>query len=121
MKYPMPDISDVVLKTMRRFLGNKIFWSYLRDMSDRNLVQQCGRAIRSKNDWCEVYTLDAKVLERLPHLWRGKYVIKKFSIQEHRDRKILRGPLNFENTEENEGQESKNMDLNVLDRWINKS
>ncbi len=84
LKYPMPDISDVVLKTMRKLLGEKIFWSYLRDMSDRNLVQQCGRAVRSENDWCEIYTLDGKVHERLPHLWRGRYTSKNFKTQNHR-------------------------------------
>lgn len=85
LKYPMPDISDIVLKTMRKLLGNDPFWSYLRDMADRDLVQQCGRAVRNENDWCEIYTLDAKVLERLPHLWRGRYVIKDFNIASTRE------------------------------------
>lgn len=80
LKYPMPNTEDIVFKTMRRLLGEEAFWDYLRDIADRNLVQQCGRAVRNKDDWCEVYTLDGKVLRELPRLWRGKCIIKKFLI-----------------------------------------
>jgi hypothetical protein len=78
MKYPMPNISDVILKTMRKLLGETAFWNYMHDMANRNMIQQCGRALRHKDDWCQVYSLDAKVLKQLPYFWRGKYVVKKF-------------------------------------------
>jgi len=77
MKYPYPNTQDVVFSTMRKLLGEDAFWAYLRDIADRNLIQQCGRAVRHQNDWCEIYTLDGEVLRRLPRLWRGKYIIKE--------------------------------------------
>ncbi|MBL7079598.1 hypothetical protein ISS39_04660 [Candidatus Bathyarchaeota archaeon] len=77
MKYPFPNTEDVVFRTMRKLLGEDAFWAYLRDIADRNLVQQCGRAVRHRDDWCEIYTLDGEVLRRLPSLWRGKYVLKE--------------------------------------------
>jgi len=79
LKYPMPDISDVVLKTMRMFLGEKPFWEYINDIANRNMVQQCGRAIRHKDDWCEVYSPDPIVLSKLPKFWRGNWIEKKWS------------------------------------------
>ena len=78
MKYPMPNTEDVVFKTMRKLLGRAKFWTYLTDIADRNLIQQCGRAVRHKDDWCEVYTLDNEVLRRLPLLWKGKFTVEKF-------------------------------------------
>jgi len=80
MKYPMPNISEVVFKTMRNLLGDSAFWEYINDMANRNMVQQCGRAVRHEDDWCEVYTLDAKVLRQLPHFWRGDYVMKEYDL-----------------------------------------
>jgi Rad3-related DNA helicase len=62
---------------MRKLLGEEAFWAYLRDMADRNLVQQCGRAVRHKDDWCEIYTPDGEVLRQLPHLWKGRYSIRQ--------------------------------------------
>jgi len=79
MKYPLPDISDIMFLTMKKQLGDGRFWSYLTDLADRNLVQQCGRAVRNDNDWCEVYTLDKKVISRLKALWRGRYSIEDLS------------------------------------------
>jgi Rad3-related DNA helicase len=75
MKYPLPNTEDVVFKTMKRLLGEDKFWAYLRDIADRNLVQQCGRAVRNQEDWCEIYTPDGEVLRRLPRLWRGRYTM----------------------------------------------
>lgn len=80
MKYPMPNISDIILKTMRRLLGETAFWNYMHDMANRNMIQQCGRALRHKDDWCQVYSLDAKVLRQLPYFWQGEYVIKRFNV-----------------------------------------
>jgi len=77
MKYPFPNTEDIVFRTMRKLLGEDDFWAYLRDIADRNLVQQCGRAVRHQDDWCEIYTLDGEVLRRLPRLWRGKYILKE--------------------------------------------
>ena len=32
--------------------------------------------MRHKDDRCDIYALDGQVLQRLPHHWREKYVIK---------------------------------------------
>lgn len=82
MKYPLPNTEDAIFKTMRRLLVDEAFWAYLRDIADRNLVQQCGRAVRHQDDWCEIYKLDNEVLSRLPNLWRGKYTIKRILINQ---------------------------------------
>lgn len=79
MKYPIPDISDVVLRTMEKQLGSSKFWSYIYDMSDRDLIQQCGRAVRHDNDWCEVYSLDKKAINRLRVLWKGRFSVEDIS------------------------------------------
>ena len=76
MKYPLPNTENVVLRTMRKLLGEDAFWSYMKDIADRNLVQQCGRAVRHNDDWCEIYTLDGEVLQRLLTLWKGRYITK---------------------------------------------
>ena len=73
MKYPLPNISDVVLRVMRDSLGEGRFWKYVNDMADRGMVQQFGRAVRNDKDWCEAWVLDSKVLTKLPRLWHGRY------------------------------------------------
>jgi Rad3-related DNA helicase len=80
MKYPMPDMNDVVLKTMRQLLGEGKFWMYMNDMATRNLIQQCGRGVRSNDDWCEVYSPDSKCLSILMKNWNGKKVIERVRI-----------------------------------------
>jgi len=72
LKYPLPDLSDVVLKVMRQKIGEQKFWYYVNDMADRQLIQQCGRAVRHNSDWCEIWTTDTRVLKRLPIIWRGE-------------------------------------------------
>jgi Rad3-related DNA helicase len=61
---------------MRKNFGEGMFWCYLGDIADRNLVQQCGRAIRAPDDWCEIITLDKKVLSKIPNLWKGNVIIR---------------------------------------------
>lgn len=85
LKYPMPDISDVVKRNMRMFLGDSAFWEYIHDIANRNMIQQCGRALRHQNDWCEIYSLDALVLRKLPKFWRGNYIIKKWSDEDKKE------------------------------------
>jgi len=71
-KFPFPDLSDIVFKVLQRTFGDKTYWHYIRDMANRELVQQCGRAIRHDNDWCEIWSPDAKVLYNILRLWKGK-------------------------------------------------
>lgn len=71
-KFPFPDLSDVVFKVLRETLGDHIYWKYVRDIANRELIQQCGRAIRHNNDWCEIWSPDSKVLSNILRLWKGK-------------------------------------------------
>lgn len=77
MKYPLPDMNDVVLKTMRQLLGDGKFWSYMNDMATRQLIQQCGRGVRSADDWVEIYSPDSKCFATLMRSWNGKKVIER--------------------------------------------
>lgn len=70
-KYPFPDLSDIVFKVLRETYGDNTYWKYVNDMASRELVQQCGRAIRHPDDWCEIWSPDTKVLSSLLRLWKG--------------------------------------------------
>jgi len=74
LKYPWPDLEDPVLKTMRKQYGESAFWAYAKDHADRNLIQQCGRAIRNAGDWCQVYSPDRNVIEALERVWKGHLI-----------------------------------------------
>jgi Rad3-related DNA helicase len=74
LKYPWPSINDPVLKTMKKQYGTGAYWNYLRDHADRNMLQQCGRAIRNKEDWCQVYSPDKNVPNNLVKVWKGRLV-----------------------------------------------
>lgn len=78
LKYPIPNIGDTFLKALRKQIGNDKFWKYVNDMADRDLLQQCGRAIRNKNDWCQIYSPDRKVINRLNHIWQGRLLRNKY-------------------------------------------
>jgi len=80
MKYPMPDMNDVVLKTMRSLLGEGKFWMYMNDIATRNLVQQCGRGLRHNDDWCEVWSPDSKCLAMLQRVWNGKKTVENAAV-----------------------------------------
>ena len=71
-KFPIPNLADIVFQVLRETFSNHIYWKYIMDMADRELVQQCGRAIRHDDDWCEIWSPDSKVLSNLLRLWKGK-------------------------------------------------
>lgn len=79
LKFPLPDLNDPVLKTMKKLLKGK-FWKYYVDIAKRELVQQVGRGVRHKDDWVEVWTLDKRVLRELPKLWKGKIQISRVDL-----------------------------------------
>ena len=70
-KFPLPNISDIVFQVLQKTLGDNIFWTYIRDIANRDLIQQCGRAVRHKNDWCEIWSPDEQVLLYIRALWKG--------------------------------------------------
>ena len=79
LKYPWPDLNDPVLKTMEKQIGASAFWEYTRDHANRNMLQQCGRAIRSPGDWCQVYSPDRNVVDNLERVWKGRLVKDGYS------------------------------------------
>jgi len=79
LKYPIPNISDVLKKAQRKLLGETVFWKYINDMADRDLLQQCGRAIRHKDDWCQIYSPDRKSVNRLRQIWKGRLQATKYN------------------------------------------
>lgn len=76
-KFPLPNISDIVFRVLRKTLGDTIFWQYVRDVANRDLIQQCGRAIRHKDDWCEIWSPDEQVPLAIHALWKGNKNINR--------------------------------------------
>lgn len=79
LKYPYPDLSDPVLKTMKALLNNR-FWSYYRDIARRDLIQQIGRGLRHKNDWVELWSPDKMVMDDIIKIWNGEYVVDRIEV-----------------------------------------
>ena len=78
LKYPIPYLGDVVLKTIRKQYGEPDFWKYVLDLANRELLQQCGRAVRNRDDWCEIYSPDQNVIYNLQNTWIGKLIEKTY-------------------------------------------
>ena len=78
LKHPYPSLGDRFLKTLRKQVGDRKFWRYYRDIANRELLQQCGRAIRNKEDWCQVYSPDYNVVKTLKKIWQGKLIQKNY-------------------------------------------
>ena len=74
LKHPFSDLSDGMLQAIRLKLGDDAFFRYYRDKADRELIQQVGRAVRSKDDWVEVWSPDLTVHSVLVSKWSGKLV-----------------------------------------------
>ncbi|RLI83896.1 hypothetical protein DRP04_00255 [Archaeoglobales archaeon] len=74
LKYPFPDLSDGMLQAIRLLLGDDAFFRYYRDKADRELIQQIGRAVRSKDDWVEVWSPDLTVHMAVRYKWKGKLI-----------------------------------------------
>lgn len=74
LKYPFPDLSDPLLRSTKKRLGEKKFWMYYRDISRREFIQQVGRTVRSPEDEVEFWSPDEKCHERLRRDWEGEIV-----------------------------------------------
>lgn len=74
LKFPFPDLKDEKLVAMRLRLGEERFRKYYIDLAIRELIQQVGRAVRSEEDWVEVWSPDEYVHRILPRVWRGRLV-----------------------------------------------
>lgn len=71
-KLPFPDISDITLIKLKEYYGPFIFNKYINDMIVREVLQNIGRALRSKDDYCNLLSPDKKILELVPRIWKGK-------------------------------------------------
>jgi Rad3-related DNA helicase len=80
LKCPYPDLSDPILQTMKLKVG-EAFWIYYNDIMRRNLIQQVGRGVRNKGDWCEVWSPDKRVFDVLLREWKGKVSIAGFDFK----------------------------------------
>jgi len=74
LKHPFGDLSDGMLQAIRLKLGDQVFFRYYRDRAQRELIQQVGRAVRSEDDWVEVWSPDLTVHNVLMSSWKGKIV-----------------------------------------------
>jgi hypothetical protein len=74
LKMPYADLSDPMLQAIRLKLGDDAFFKYYRDKAERELIQQVGRAVRSDDDWVEVWSPDLTVHNVLVHKWNGKLI-----------------------------------------------
>ncbi|KXA97304.1 hypothetical protein AKJ38_01550 [candidate division MSBL1 archaeon SCGC-AAA259I14] len=77
LKYPFPNLGDSLLKATKKRLGEKKFWTYYRDIAEREFIQQIGRTVRSPDDEVEFWSPDAKCHERLRQSWKGETVTRK--------------------------------------------
>jgi len=74
LKHPFSDLSDGMLQAIRLKLGDDAFFRYYRDKANRELIQQIGRAVRSPDDWVEVWSPDLTVHNVIMSEWTGKLV-----------------------------------------------
>lgn len=72
LKHPFPDLQDGMLQAIRLKLGDNAFFRYYRDKAERDLIQQVGRAVRSEDDWVEVWSPDLTVHDVILSKWRGR-------------------------------------------------
>ncbi|GEM_PF-936791 len=79
LKYPFPDLSDPLLQATKKRLGEKKFWMYYHDISEREFIQQIGRTLRSPNDEVEFWSPDARCHQKLAESWKGEIVREKMS------------------------------------------
>ena len=75
LKYPIPDLSDGMVQAIRLKLGDRAFFKYVKDRADRELIQQVGRAVRSPDDWVEVWSPDLAVHNAIRRCWKGKLIV----------------------------------------------
>lgn len=71
LKFPFPDLSDPLLKAVKKRLGDSKFWTYYRDMARRKFIQQIGRTLRKEGDEVEFWSPDARCHQFVRRMWRG--------------------------------------------------
>lgn len=68
-KWPVGDISDGYLQSIKKRFGEKIFWDIVRDKATREAVQYVSRGLRHESDWCIFSTVDQMAFDNVYRLF----------------------------------------------------
>jgi len=68
-KWPVGDISDGYLQSIKKRFGEKVFWEIIRDKAAREAVQYVSRGLRHDTDWCIFATPDSHAFDQVFRLF----------------------------------------------------
>lgn len=68
-KWPVGDISDGYLQSIKKRFGEKVFWEIVRDKASREAVQYVSRGLRHDLDWVVFATPDANAFDNVYRLF----------------------------------------------------
>lgn len=68
-KWPVGDISDGYLQSIKKRFGDKIFWEIIRDKAAREAVQYVSRGLRHELDWSYFATPDSMAFDQVFRLF----------------------------------------------------
>lgn len=68
-KWPVGDISDGYLQSIKKRFGEKVFWEIIRDKAAREAVQYVSRGLRHELDWCYFATVDSMAFDQVYRLF----------------------------------------------------
>jgi Rad3-related DNA helicase len=68
-KWPVGDISDGYLQSIKKRFGEKIFWEIIKDKAAREAVQYVSRGLRHELDWTYFATVDSTAFDQVYRLF----------------------------------------------------
>jgi hypothetical protein len=68
-KWPVGDISDGYLQSIKKRFGDKVFWEIIRDKAAREAVQYVSRGLRHDLDWTYFATVDQTAFDNVFRLF----------------------------------------------------
>lgn len=68
-KWPVGDISDGYLQSVKKRFGDKVFWEIIRDKAAREAVQYVSRGLRHDLDWTYFATVDQTAFDNVYRLF----------------------------------------------------
>jgi len=78
LKDPIPNVNDRRFQVLRKKWSEPLFWAFVQDVADRQLVQMVGRGLRAGDDWARLWVLDAAILQRLDRVLANRaHVVKE--------------------------------------------
>lgn len=75
LKDPLPNINDSKFQILRKSWPEPLFWSFVQDVADRQLVQMVGRGLRAPDDWVRLWALDSAIRARLDRVLRDRCLV----------------------------------------------